>query len=216
MKRKDSEKQKHWRGYEDFDKDVQTLPELSQLLEYHYLESRLAKAIDPKKNAAWVKATHKDHQRAQKRFMKLSRDKWEMAKRAGWIIATPTGTKLLTTMFTDFDDYAVGIARKISEDNSALPPPPEEFDKLWGWCRDAQKTLDAGTVAETEHTAPLSWTKWADVFGISRAALRKIRDAEKPIYHFRKTRENSRKWTLPLHELPAEYLEKYRKTTDLL
>jgi len=143
MKRKDSEKQKHWRGYEDFDKDVQTLPELSQLLEYHYLESRLAKAIDPKKNAAWVKATHKDHQRAQKRFMKLSRDKWEMAKRAGWIKKTPTGVKLPTTMFTDFDGYAVGIAKRLRKENPALPPVPAKLDDLQNWCIDAKAKLDA-------------------------------------------------------------------------
>ena len=61
-----------------------------------------------------------------------------------------------------------------------------------------------------EYSRPLSWKQWADIFGMSKAALRVIRDDAESIYHFRKPRKNARRWTLPKNELPAEYLEKYR------
>lgn len=69
-------------------------------------------------------------------------------------------------------------------------------------------------VGKSGHSMPLSWKQWAEVFGMSRAALRKVREAENPRYHFCRTRPGARKWTLPKHELPAEYLERYRKATS--
>ena len=74
---------------------------------------------------------------------------------------------------------------------------------------------DAATPTEIEntceHSLPLSWKQWArDVFDMDEKTLRNIRKSENPIYHFRKTHPKGRKWTLPIHELPAEYLERYR------
>jgi len=59
---------------------------------------------------------------------------------------------------------------------------------------------------QIEQSRPLAWNKWADVFGVSETTLRKLREQKK--YHF--CQVSARRWTLPKHELPAEYLEKYR------
>lgn len=74
--------------------------------------------------------------------------------------------------------------------------------------------LDEDPTITRERSLPLKWNQWADVFSMSRAALRKIRDSENPAYHFRKISVNARRWTLPLSEIPAEYLMKYRKVTS--
>jgi hypothetical protein len=63
---------------------------------------------------------------------------------------------------------------------------------------------------EIEHSLPLAWKKWADVFGVSENTLRKWRKDKK--YHFNPV--SKRRWTLPKNELPAEYLEKYRSHTS--
>lgn len=106
---------------------------------------------------------------------------------------------------------------------TSVPKTPYE---LLNWCiDDGSKTLIAKKVSgkdtepETpiktddtcEHSKPLSWKQWAEVFGMSRQALRDIREEENPRYRFRVTRPGARKWTLPIQDLPAEYLVKYRR-----
>ncbi|MCJ7634232.1 hypothetical protein MUP77_17815 [Candidatus Bathyarchaeota archaeon] len=58
-----------------------------------------------------------------------------------------------------------------------------------------------------EYSLPLPMTKWAYILGVSPNTLRKMRKQKK--YHFKNKSE--RRWTLPIHEMPAEYLEKYRQ-----
>lgn len=59
------------------------------------------------------------------------------------------------------------------------------------------------TVVLPGQSRPLSMKKWEDIFGADKRTLRTI-------YHFHQA--SPRKWTLSLSELPAEYLEKYKKT----
>jgi hypothetical protein len=61
---------------------------------------------------------------------------------------------------------------------------------------------------KTEYSMPLAWNKWAYWFGVSPNKLRELR--ENNTYHF--VQVSKRLWVLPKHELPAEYLEKYRHT----
>ena len=72
------------------------------------------------------------------------------------------------------------------------------------------KPVQAETPAlggEAGRSLPLMMKKWAYIFGVSPNTMRKLRD--NGTYHFRKI--DSRHWTLPIQELPAEYLEKYRQ-----
>lgn len=125
---------------------------------------------------------------------------------------------------------AINCVVKLCSKNTNLTPPvfcaeKEPFIGLQNirlWCRKRQEPAQDKPEPETpakiddacEHSLPLSWKQWADVFDMSKKALRDIREADNPVYHFRKTRKNARKWTLPKHELPAEYLEKYRKVAS--
>jgi hypothetical protein len=58
-----------------------------------------------------------------------------------------------------------------------------------------------------EYSLPLPMTKWAEIFGLSENTFRKVRKK----YHF--VSVSARRWKLPKHELPTEYLEKYRHAT---
>jgi hypothetical protein len=49
---------------------------------------------------------------------------------------------------------------------------------------------------------------WGKIFRLSTNKLRVIRKSENPKYHFQQA--TKRRWTLPLSELPAEYLVKFR------
>ncbi len=55
---------------------------------------------------------------------------------------------------------------------------------------------------------PLSLKKWASIFDCSINVVREWKNDPKSPYHFEKI--GGRKWRLPLKELPAEYLEKYK------
>ena len=84
---------------------------------------------------------------------------------------------------------------------------------VMNWLIVSQGVIDGNTAkpAETEtaeQSKPLAWNIWAGIFGISTATLRKARETGK--YHFRKVSE--RRWTLPISELPAEYLERYSRS----
>ncbi len=68
------------------------------------------------------------------------------------------------------------------------------------------KPLLANTAIE--YSFPLPMTKWADIFGVSENKLRELRRKKK--YNFDQV--SPRKWRLPKHKIPAEYLEKYRQT----
>lgn len=59
---------------------------------------------------------------------------------------------------------------------------------------------------------PLSLQQWSSIFGVSINKVREWKNDPISPYHFQKMSE--RKWSLPLNELPAEYLEKYRKSTS--
>lgn len=59
-----------------------------------------------------------------------------------------------------------------------------------------------------EYSKPLAMKHWATIFGVGKNKMRELRDSDK--YHFKQI--SDRKWVLPKNELPAEYLEKYRKT----
>ncbi len=60
-----------------------------------------------------------------------------------------------------------------------------------------------------EYSLPLPMTKWAEILDLSENTLRNIREGEEPQkYHF--VQVTPRRWILPKHELPTEYLEKYR------
>jgi|GEM_PF-3671978 len=62
-----------------------------------------------------------------------------------------------------------------------------------------------------KHSLPLGVKAWAEVFDVGKNKMREMMNGTD--YHFKKLGgENGRKWTLPLNELPAEYLEKYRKS----
>jgi len=76
--------------------------------------------------------------------------------------------------------------------------------ETWIW-----RTIEHVEGSDKEYSLPLSMTKWAFVFGVSRNKMREFRDNKQ--YHFRQV--SPRKWSLPKKELPAEYLEKYRITT---
>jgi len=61
-----------------------------------------------------------------------------------------------------------------------------------------------------EMSRPLSLTQWKDILNVSINKVREWKNDPKSVYHFKKM--SDRKWSLPLTELPAEYLEKYRKS----
>lgn len=100
---------------------------------------------------------------------------------------------------------------------------PEAFD-LWKskireiHARKAMADLEKATViAEVEQrdkakkserklSRPLFMKSWAKIFGISTSTMRRMRNGKK--YDF--IQKSERKWSLPIDELPAEYLEKYR------
>lgn len=65
----------------------------------------------------------------------------------------------------------------------------------------------AETIQPVEYSEPLTMEKWAQALNVSPNTLRKLRREKK--YHFDKV--HSRGWRLPKHELPAEYLEKFRQ-----
>jgi len=81
---------------------------------------------------------------------------------------------------------------KLAQARAVLTPPG-----------GAMKTPDA----QVEYSMPMGWGKWAQIFGMSAKALRELR--ERQAYHFDQV--SPRRWRLPLHELPAEYIEKYRQ-----
>jgi hypothetical protein len=62
---------------------------------------------------------------------------------------------------------------------------------------------------ETKYSKPLFPKDWAKIFNVHRNQIYKYNKEQ--VYHFRKI--SKRKWALPLNELPAEYLEKYRNIT---
>lgn len=70
--------------------------------------------------------------------------------------------------------------------------------------RRLQRKKQKRKAPKTEYSLPLAMTKWAQIFGLSENTFRKVREK----YHFVKV--SDRRWKLPKHELPAEYLEKYR------
>lgn len=91
-----------------------------------------------------------------------------------------------------FDDNAIELKMRIKE---AL-----------------RKGADTATATDLQATnepekrsAPYFTGKWADIFKVSGNTVRKwIKD--KSPYHFERVGEKGRKYTLPLNEIPAEYL----------
>jgi len=108
--------------------------------------------------------------------------------------------------FSTIDDVFLQSALACSELLERTKATPSATD-------NSGDKVETGEPSTTERSLPLSWKQWADVFGMSTQALRDIREADNPTYHFSKTREKARKWTLPMNELPAEYLLKYQKVT---
>jgi hypothetical protein len=89
--------------------------------------------------------------------------------------------------------------------NGYWPARPAGGDKAR---QRSQKKKQTRKRLEIEYSLPLPMTRWAYILGVSPNTLRQLRKQKK--YHFRKV--SARRWTLPKHELPTEYLETYRHT----
>jgi len=72
----------------------------------------------------------------------------------------------------------------------------------------SRKRKPKAPTTRPEYSLALPMTRWAYILGVSPNTLRKMRKQKK--YHFKQ--KSDRRWTLPIHELPAEYLAKYRLT----
>jgi len=123
--------------------------------------------------------------------------------------------------------YAVGLVvvvtlahklrREYTHKGFILPDVPKEPHELMNHCTTCQQIISSelqskpsGEVEDTtEHSLPLAWNKWAGIFGVDTKTLRRFKDRGQ--YRFRKV--SDRRWTLPISELPAEYMEKYRQAT---
>jgi hypothetical protein len=106
--------------------------------------------------------------------------------------------------------------------------PPEQIEERFGWGdqfalpgfiselrRWAEKLEDErGARKQREQkepmSKPLSMTKWALVFEVSRRTVVQWKQEKK--YPF--DRVSERKWRLPLSSLPAEYLHKYQQNQN--
>jgi hypothetical protein len=76
--------------------------------------------------------------------------------------------------------------------------------------RIEQISLSGQTVpADTGQSKPLGVKDWATIFEVGKNKMREMMNG--PDYHFKKVGgEKGRKWTLPINELPVEYLVQYR------
>jgi hypothetical protein len=90
-------------------------------------------------------------------------------------------------------------AIRIHRENPTLPtiPTNPDLSATLDWCITLAPIV--------EYSKPLSTGKWADVFGVCENTIRKWR--KEGTYHFKQ--KSSRRWVLPMNELPAEYLVKY-------
>jgi hypothetical protein len=79
------------------------------------------------------------------------------------------------------------------------------YEKVLGFVKDYLQTKP-----KEEQSKALSMKQWGKILELSTNELRKIRKSENPIYHFQQA--TPRRWTLPMSELPVEYLEMYRYT----
>ena len=96
----------------------------------------------------------------------------------------------------------------------------EELNRVIGGLRyehdeaKAKSLLDETPAAQQNQrpkmSRPLGLKKWAYILNASINKVRDWRDDPKSKYHFDKV--SDRKWRLPLNELPAEYLDNYRKS----
>jgi len=70
--------------------------------------------------------------------------------------------------------------------------------------------IKAEEIKIEECSKPLFPKDWAKIFGVHRNQIYKYQ--KEKTYHF--TKKSERKWVLPLNELPAEYLQKYRNVSS--
>jgi hypothetical protein len=82
--------------------------------------------------------------------------------------------------------------------------------KTWDKKKPKKKLKLLPANAVIGYSLPLPMTKWAIILGVSENKLRELRKEKK--YHFDQI--SKRKWRLPKHEIPAEYLEKYRQAAS--
>lgn len=72
--------------------------------------------------------------------------------------------------------------------------------------KEKEASQQSTTESKIEYSIPLTMKRWAFFFGLSPNKLRELR--KNKTYHFRQI--SPRRWALPKHELPTEYLETYR------
>jgi len=75
-------------------------------------------------------------------------------------------------------------------------------------CIIGKLTEQSGSGEAVEYSLPLTLKKWGYILGLTPNKLRQLRGTK---YHFDKV--HSRGWRLPKHEIPTEYLERYRQQT---
>ncbi len=76
--------------------------------------------------------------------------------------------------------------------------------------KKTKRTSETKRTPQPLFSEPLAWNKWALIFGLSPNKLRELRKQGK--YHFDQV--SGRRWRLPMDELPAEYLQKFRPHTS--
>jgi len=91
--------------------------------------------------------------------------------------------------------YLGGMIRK-------APKTQDLIDKVNSW--QNKLLLDSNSLSASR-SRPLSRNQWKDIFGIGKNKMGELIKGDQ--YHFEPV--GQRKWTLPVNELPAEYLAKY-------
>ncbi len=124
---------------------------------------------------------------------------------------------------TWFDDIVTGMRSGFPKSDYSRDKVQAEFNSMerqleyeWNtWNKPKKKRRKQKAKAKRKHvpqepqSKPLPMTKWADVFGVSRRTIGRMKEDE--VYPFKQV--SDRKWTLPLSSLPAEYLQKYQQQT---
>lgn len=122
------------------------------------------------------------------------------------------------TVYDDIADFVSllpAFGTNSEEDNTSTPEQkPQASTEQVQSQEVAGKTMPESEkpVSKPEHdveyTKPLQNKQWAEIFGYSPNKMRDLRNEGK-VYHFKQV--SARRWSLPIDELPAEYLEKYRQ-----
>lgn len=100
-------------------------------------------------------------------------------------------------------------------------PPVMQYRKFWNILKSKKGEADFKPKDETpavqqplKMSLPLSLKRWASILRVSIGTVRAWKNDPKSKYHFQSVSANSRKWRLPQNEIPAEYLERYKKSVS--